>query len=229
MNGSALVIWGAGGHGKVVAEAAAATHKFSSIVFVDDNPARAGTLVASIMVLGTPGQQLAALLASGYCFAIAIGDNRIRARAFARALELGGTEATVVHPSAIVSPSAKIGAGTVIMPRVVVNAGATVDADSILNTGSIVEHDCRIGAHVHISPGAVLGGGVVVGEGAHLGLGAIALPGAVIGAGAIVGAGGVVLREAPAYSVMAGVPARPLQVAAGTVRPLEIREVAHEQ
>lgn len=204
MNG--LIIWGAGGHGKVVLEAAQAMGMYSHIAFVDDaiqeDPPFRGCSCL-------PASGLASLRERGYQYIIvAIGDNLVRAACYQRALETGYEGARVVHPSAVISPSARFGQGTVVMPRVVINADAEVGEDVILNTAVLVEHDCRIGSHAHLSPGVVLGGGVTVGRAAHLGLGAIALPGAVIGEDARVGAGAVVLEHAPAGATMAGVPAR---------------------
>src|SRR5260370_39773880 len=141
-------------------------------------------------------------------FIVAIGDNRARASCYARALEQGWTPATLIHPSAVVSPHSEISPGCVVLPRAVINAGAVVGLTSIVNTGAIVEHDCRLSSHVHISPSATLGGAVEVGAFAHVGIGACVLPGCRIGADSIVGAGAVILASIPDAVTAAGVPAR---------------------
>ena len=141
-------------------------------------------------------------------FIIAIGDNQARSRCYARALQQGWTPATLIHPSATVSPHSEISPGCVVLPRAVVNAGAVVGQNSIINTGAVVEHDCRLSSHVHISPAATLGGAVHVDAFAHVGIGACVLPGCRIGAGSIVGAGAVILTSIPEAVTAAGVPAR---------------------
>lgn len=193
-----LVLWGAGGHGAVVRDAALATSDFSTVSFMDDGP-------GSHLRGGSEG--LASLDPASHILLVSIGDNRSRARCFeiaARLLPL----ATVIHPSAIVSPSAHIGEGSVIMPRAVINAGAMIGRNSIVNTGAVVEHHCRIGDHTHVGPGAVLCGAARLGDFVLFGAGAVACPGAVIGYGAVVGAGAVVPKSADAHCISAGVPAR---------------------
>ena len=202
-----LLLWGAGGHAKVVLDCAVAARAFQDIAFIDDAPI--GEFCGH-PVLGTRAL-LAAVLRQGYSeILVSIGDNSIRAACFALALEHGLAGAIIIHPSATVSPSASIAAGTVIMPGAIVNAGARIGRNCIVNTAAIIEHDCIIGDHVHISPGVALGGGVRIGAMAHLGLGAIALPGAAIGERAIVGAGSVVLKTVAPATTVVGVPARVL-------------------
>jgi sugar O-acyltransferase (sialic acid O-acetyltransferase NeuD family) len=207
---SPLLIWGAGGHGKVVLDIARVTGHFDRIVFLDDDPAKGGLPFCDCQVLRGPGelQHLA-----GGAFVIAVGDNRRRARCFERAIAFGLLPTFLVHPTASISPSAGIGPGTVVMPLAIVNAGAVIGENCIVNSGAIIEHDCRIGAHVHVSPRAVLGGGVDVGPLAHLGLGAVVLPGAKVGAESVVGAGAVVVREVQPRSTVVGVPAKVLSYA----------------
>jgi sugar O-acyltransferase (sialic acid O-acetyltransferase NeuD family) len=197
-----LWLWGAGGHGKVVLDIARAMNRFDSIAFLDDDPRRAGAEFCGCPVFPTREQ------ARRGAIVIAIGSNQTRARCAALARERGWEPATLVHPSAIISPSARLGAGTVVMPRAVVNAGAVIGDNCIINTAAVVEHDCRIGDHVHLSPGVVLGGAVRVESFVHMGLGSIALPGSVIEACAVVGAGAVVLRAVPRGETVVGIPAR---------------------
>ena len=205
-----LLLWGAGGHGKVVLDVARSTRAFEIIAFIDDSADGEPATFCGCDVLGNPGL-LKSLAGPGYSsFVASIGDNSTRAACFARALAGGLTPATLIDPSAVISPSAKIGPGTVVMPRAVVNAGAVLGQDCIVNTGAIVEHDCIIGDHVHLAPGSILGGGVEVHAFAVVGLGAAVLPGAEIGEGAVVGAGAVVLEKVPPGVTVAGVPARVL-------------------
>jgi sugar O-acyltransferase (sialic acid O-acetyltransferase NeuD family) len=195
-----LVLWGAGGHGAVVRDTALATRGFSTITFVDDSGGPGSHMYGS-------SEGLSSLDPASHVLLVSIGDNRSRARCFeiaGRLLPL----ATVIHPSAIVSPSAQIGEGSVIMPRAVINAGAVIGRNSIVNTGAVVEHHCRIGDHTHVGPGSVLCGAARLGDFVLFGAGAVACPGAVIGYGAVVGAGAVVPKSADAHCISAGVPAR---------------------
>src|ERR1035441_7323858 len=206
---SGLILWGAGGHGKVVLDCAMLSSRFSPSAFLDD---AAGDTFCGHQVLGGR-DQLPRAAQRGFCmFLVAIGDNRVRARCFNMCAEHGLRPTTVVHPSAIVSPSALLSPGTVVMPRVVINAGVVIGKNCIINTGAIVEHDCQIGDHVHISPGVLLGGAVRVRDYAHIGIGAIALPSADIGEGAVVGSGALVLRTVAAGTTVVGVPAKVLSL-----------------
>jgi sugar O-acyltransferase (sialic acid O-acetyltransferase NeuD family) len=205
-----LIIWGAGGHGKVVLDIARATGLYREIIFVDDSCAASGGCFFDCELLPV-SEGFEALKARGHsCFVVAIGNNRDRERCFQEGIDRGLGPATLIHPTTVVSTSARIGDGTVVMPHVVVNAGAMIGRNCILNTGLIVEHDCHIGNHVHLGPGVVLGGGVTVEAYSLLGIGTIALPGTTIGAGAVVGAGAVILDSVPAGATSVGVPAKVL-------------------
>jgi sugar O-acyltransferase (sialic acid O-acetyltransferase NeuD family) len=205
-----LLIWGAGGHGKVVLDVALSSGHLQPIVFVDDDPERAGkSFCGFALVTGSGNLERF----RGALFMAAVGDNRLRARCFARAVAAGLVPATLIHLSAVVSPSADLGTGTVVMPGAVVNAGVMTGMNGIVNSGAIIEHDCILGNHVHIAPRATLGGNVLVGDFAHVGLGAAVLPSATVGAGCVVGAGAVVLRDVPTNSTVVGVPARVLKYA----------------
>jgi UDP-perosamine 4-acetyltransferase len=122
--------------------------------------------------------------------------------------EIGRSAKTVVHPTAYVSPSARLGEGVYIGPRAVVHTRAAVHDHAIINTGAIIEHESIVGVNAHVAPGAVLAGGCRVGPGALIGIGARLLPMLSVGDGCIVGAGAVVVRSVVEGTVV-GVPARP--------------------
>jgi sugar O-acyltransferase (sialic acid O-acetyltransferase NeuD family) len=207
-----LYIWGAGGHGRVVFDCAIAAGYHAE--FLDDNPRRHGPNVR-------PSDHGLALASAGDTpVHIAIGDNRVRAACFRTATACGLRTATLVHPAAIVSPSAAIGEGTLVMPGAFVNAGARVGRNVIVNTGAIVEHDCVVGDHVHLAPRSVLGGGVTVKSYTLFGIGAVALPGITVGEGVVVGAGAVVIADIENGLTVAGVPAVAISraISAGSAR-----------
>jgi acetyltransferase EpsM len=204
-----LVLWGAGGHGKVVLDIASAMGAFGAISFIDDASEGLAHEFCGCEV-SEASRYLQSLNKARSQYVVSIGRNELRAACFQRAFEHGLLPVTLVHPSAVISPSAQLDDGTVVMARAVINASAQVGKNCIVNTAAVVEHDCRVGDHVHLSPGVLLGGDVTVHSFAHVGIGAIALPGVEIGEGAIVGAGAVVLDSVPAGATYVGVPARPL-------------------
>src|SRR5689334_9700846 len=111
-----LLIWGAGGHGKVAADTALAMACYREITFVDDDPVRHGTHVLGLPVLGG-SKELAGLLSDRDELFIAIGNNSLRADAWQRVQPLNPRLATLLHPSATVSRFARVGKGTLVMPR----------------------------------------------------------------------------------------------------------------
>lgn len=208
------VILGAGGHAKVVIDCLKQSRAATLLMVLDKDKSRQGEKLLGVPIKG--GDELLPALArkNSPRFVIAlggIGDNRPRQRLFEAALKLGLKPLTVSHPMAIISLEASIGAGSVIMPGAIVNAGAVLGDNVIVNSGAIVEHDCLIGDHAHIATGAKLCSTVRVGKLAHIGAGAVIRQCLAIGEGAIIGAGAVVLKDVPAWTMAAGVPARQLK------------------
>lgn len=209
--GARFLLWGAGGHGKVMADLVRATGGLVA-GYADGDPARLGSVAeeGGARVVATQDDLLrhlrgGTLPEGATALALALGDNAVRLRCLA---EVGDAPLpALVHPSAVVSPSAVIGRGTVVMPRAVVNASARIGAGAIVNTGAIVEHDCIVEDGVHLSPAATLCGGVRVGRGSWVAAGSVVVPGIAIGPGAMVGAGAVVVRPVPAGAVVVGNPA----------------------
>lgn len=203
-----LVIYGAGGHAKVVCDAAQKAG-YQVVGFLDDHPEKHGHRWFGLPILG--GREV---LVKGFprdvYVVVGIGDNRARKQVASWVAEQGFTFATVVHPQAYIGPGVHLGPGTVVFAGVVVNADTYIGAHVILNTASSVDHDGHVGDFVHIAPGAHLGGHVTVGQGTLVGIGATVLPGKRLGAWSIVGGGAVVYRDIPDHTTVVGVPARPL-------------------
>lgn len=129
---------------------------------------------------------------------------------FDAVLARGGSLPVVVHPSAILSATATLGAGTVVSAGVIVQSDARIGRFCVLNTACTIDHDNVLGEGVSISPGVHTAGYVTIGDGAFVGLGAVIISGITVGARATVGAGAVVVRDVPEGSTVVGNPARPL-------------------
>ena len=124
---------------------------------------------------------------------------------------LGVAFATVVHPAAVVAPSARLGAGCIVSPGVVIGAQARIGEHVILNRGVLVGHHTEVGSCVTLSPAANVAGCVEVGDGAYIGMGATVIDRRKVGAGALVAAGAVVVRDVPGETRVQGVPARAVE------------------
>lgn len=205
---SGILILGASGHGKVVADIVLSSGH-SVIGFLDDDPRLVGTTVLGFPVLGGITSDVLRLYpADG--LVMGVGSNSARQRIVERLEQAARvTWLSFVHARASVSPFARIeGAGTIVGAASAISPAVVLGSHVIINTGAIVADDSRIGSYAHIAPGASLAGAVTVGEGALVGVGATVLPGRSIGAWATVGAGAVVVEDVPAGVVAKGVPAR---------------------
>lgn len=188
-----IYIYGASGHGKVVADIARAC-KYENIIFLDDSSENKFTTNLE-----------------KFDIIIAIGDNSIRKKLQQKVIDAGFNVVNLIHPSAILSPNANLKRGIVVMPNVVVNADATIKDGVILNTGCIVEHDCIIDDFVHLSPNVSLAGGVKVGELSHIGIGTSVIQKISIGKNTTIGAGAVVVRDIGDSVVAVGTPAKAIK------------------
>ena len=200
-----LLVIGAGGHARVVIDVIRAAG-FEPVAALDSSGAR--SRCNGVDVIG--GDDMAqSLFDKGLkrCV-IAIGDNQLRWKLGERLREIGFTFPPMCHPSAILSPSARIGDGTVIMPLAVVNAGAKVGRMVIVNTAAVIEHDCDVGDGAHVAPGSRLGGTVSIGTCTLVGIGSVVRPQAQIGDFAVIGAGSTVIEDIEGHHVATGSPAR---------------------
>lgn len=180
-----VVIFGAGGHAKVVVDIVEQARERFCISIVDQDKRRTGESFCGYTIHAS----LEDVSRDNYKVIVAIGCNIVRKKIYSEILLMDRDFFSAIHISAIISSKATVGSGTVIMPGVIVNADAHVGRHCILNTKCSIDHDCSIEDGVHIAPGATLCGNVVVGEGSFIGAASTILPNLKIGRNVIVGAG----------------------------------------
>ena len=198
-----LVIIGAGGHGKVLADNAQ-KNGYTDICFVDD---RAEDKCMEFPIVGTSAD-IPSMNDGKTDFVIGIGNNSVRKK-IAQTYDVNWV--SLIHPSAQIAVNVSVGRGTVVMAGAVINACATVGAHCIINTRAVIEHDNVIEDYVHISPNAALGGTVHIGEQTHIGIGATVINNIEICGNSIIGAGAVIVRNIEEAGTYVGVPARKIK------------------
>ena len=198
-------LYGASGHAKVIIDIIRSRNEELHLIF-DDDPAI--TQLMGEKVINEPARGTM----EGRTSIVAIGNNRTRKKVAAK---IGGDfHPFMAHASAVVSSSARIGAGTVIMANATVNPEARIGEHCIINSGAVVEHDVNLGDFVHISPNASIAGNVKIGEGSHIGTGACIIPGISIGRWVTVGAGAVIIKDIPEFAVVVGNPGKIVRISA---------------
>jgi sugar O-acyltransferase (sialic acid O-acetyltransferase NeuD family) len=219
--GGDLVLIGAGGFGRETAQAVRDLNRNGAqwrlVGFLDDDPARHGTVVDGTPILGGRNELRHLAGASVVVCTGRPGDYVSRLRIVG---ELGlplERYATIVHPAAVVSASSSIGHGSVLLSHVALTASVSVGAHVAIMPHATLTHDDVIEDFATIASGARLGGGVHVAKGAYVGAGALIGEHRTIGEFALVGMGAVVTRDVPAREVWVGVPARLMRAA--TVTP----------
>ncbi len=197
-----LMILGAGGHGRVVAEIALLSGKYTDIAFLDDKAPEATFPYAYVGKCEALAEYL------GTCdFFIAIGNVAIRRRLQTEVEEASGNIITLIHPSAVISKDVTIGKGTVIMAGAIVNTGAKIGNGVILNTASSVDHDCIVEDFCHVSVGAHLCGTVHLGVGTWIAAGATVINNVTVCPNCLVGAGATVTHDLQTAGIYMGTPA----------------------
>lgn len=196
-----LLITGASGHGKVVADIARLSG-YEDIGFLDDD--ETVLCCGNIPVIGRSRE---AMDMNRDAF-IAIGDNFIRRKLGEEYIHAGLYMPVLIHPGAVVSDDVKIGIGSVIMAGAVINPGAVIGKGVIVNTGSSIDHDCIIEDYCHISVGAHVCGTVAIGKGTWIGAGSIISNNISICKNCITGAGAVVVQDIEEPGIYVGIPAR---------------------
>lgn len=197
-----LIIVGAGGHGKVIADIAL-NMKYSDIEFLDDN-----TAIISCMGFPVSGKVSEANKNLDADFIVAIGDSSIREKVQRNLEEKNFEIKTLKHPKAVIGNDVIIGKGSVVMAGAVINSGTVIGKGCIVNTGATIDHDNMIGDFVHISVGAHLAGNVKIGRSTWIGAGAIISNNIEVCENVLIGAGAVVIKDIVEPGTYVGVPAR---------------------
>lgn len=199
-----LVIYGAGGHGRVVIDIALASQLEVAWV-LDDSPESAAIYG---IPLTRPDEFEWRTGAGSWNFLVAVGLNAKRANLYKQMCEWGGSPVNLIHPEAVLTERCQLNSGIAVMAGAVINPGARIGCNVVLNTSCSVDHDCVVADHAQLCPGVHLGGNVTVGELTMIGTGVSVIPGVQIGVGCEVGAGAVVTRDIPDNSLAVGVPAK---------------------
>ncbi len=193
-----IILYGVGGHAKVVLDCIEAQNNFKVVKILDDNKT----------VSEFRGKDVYHPLKDEFFtepIFISIGSNAVRKKIN----DIYHPKSPVIiHPSSVISSSVIIKSGTIIMPNVVINADSKIGKHCIINTSAVVEHDCEIENYVHISPNATLSGNIKINEGSWIGAGAVIKNNINIGKWSVIGAGAVVVNDVPDYAVVVGNPAK---------------------
>lgn len=207
------VIFGAGGHGRVVLDILLSARRYRPMGFLDSNPALHGRRIDGLPILGGLSA-LSGLASQGInSIIIAVGDNGVR-RGLAEEVDAAGFELiNAIHPSAYLAHNVSLGRNVVVAAGALVCAHCQVGDSVILNTGCIIDHETMVGTGAHVCPGARVAGRVTIEAGAFVGIGATVLQCLRIGYDAVVGGGAVVTRDVEPITTVVGVPANTVKVA----------------
>lgn len=192
-----IIIIGASGHGKVIADIAV-RNGYEDIVFLDDD-----SRISECAGYPVVGKASEAVDMTGDKI-VAIGNPQIRER-FQERLE---NVVILIHPDAVISRRVTIGAGSVVMAGAVINSDVVVGRGCIINTGASVDHDCQIGNYVHVSVGSHVAGTVTIDDRTWIGAGATVSNNVNICGDCMIGAGAVVIKDISIPGTYVGVPAK---------------------
>lgn len=200
-----LVIIGASGHGKVVADIGLHCG-YREILFLDDDDT-----MKFCMGFPVVGKSSDAERYKGCNFFVAVGNSNTRKRILEKLQRMQLNIVTLIHPDAVIADSVSVGIGTAVMAGVVINPDSKIENGCIINTGATVDHDNAIEDYVHVSAGAHLAGTVHVGKGTWIGAGAVVSNNVNICGNCMIGAGAVVVKDINEPGTYIGVPAKKVE------------------
>ena len=195
-----LIIIGASGHGKVVADIAL-RNGYKEIAFLDDDPG-----IKECVGFPVVGRVSDAEKYKNSNFIVAIGNSRIREKI--QKTISGLSLVTLIHPDAVINRRVTIGKGTVVAAGAVINSDSAIGEGCIINTCASVDHDNSIGDFVHVAVGAHLCGTVEIGNRTWIGAGATVSNNITICGECVIGVGAVVVNNLSIKGTYLGVPAR---------------------
>ncbi len=206
---TAIIIYGGGGHGKALIDLIRALGMYRIVGLVDDAVEHGG-LAAGATILGAPilggGKALPDIYAQGVRLAVnaigGISNIQVRIKVFRKLAENGFACPALVHPRALVEPSAALGPGAQVFAQAYVGSEARLGYGVIVNTGAIISHDCTLEDYVNISPGAMLAGNVQVGERSLVGMGVTVNLNVKIGTGVRIGNSAVIKADVPEGAIV---------------------------
>lgn len=202
-----LIIVGASGHGKVVADIAL-LNGYDEIYFLDDNPNIKS--LGNFQVIGS-FEKIFGLDSNEYGVFVGIGNASVRRRMQSKLEESGYNVVSLIHPSSVIAYDVEIGCGTVVMAGAVINSGSVIGKGCIINTSSSVDHDNNIGDYVHVSVAAHTAGTVSVGTNTWIGIGAVISNNISISRDVTIGAGAVVVKDICESGTYVGVPIKKIR------------------
>ncbi|HDX9632497.1 acetyltransferase [Bacillus cereus] len=202
-----ILIIGAGGHGKVIADIALKMNKWEYIAFLDDSENAKTSMGIEIIGESTDVSKFI----KDYDVFVAIGNNTIREKIQEQIESQGASIPVLIHPHAVIGKQVSLEAGTVVMAGAIINCCTKIGKGCIINTASTIDHDNVIEDYAHISPGANLAGAVRVGRSTWLGIGSVVSNNINISDKCKIGAGSVVIKDITELGTYVGVPARRIQ------------------
>jgi len=206
-----IVIFGAGGHCRVVLSMLSYYEEFKVIGIADRCRENIGQEIAG-GVIKYAWNDFDEIYRRGTRHAvIAVGDNRERKALFLTLKDAGFNVPTIIHPTAFVENNVRMNDGNVICVAANIGAMASVGDNCVLYTGSILDHEVELEDNVFIGPGCSIAGRVTIKEGSFIGIGSTIVEKIIIGRNATIGAGSVVIKDVPENAVVAGTPARSIK------------------
>ena len=205
-----IILIGGGGHCKSVINVIESTSQ--AILGILDMPEDVGSKVLSATVIGTDDDIPAYTDKAEFVITVGFIKNpTTRLKLYKKVKSAFGRFATVIAPTANVSPYAKIGEGTVVLHHASINADAIVGCNVIINSHANIEHDVLIDDHCHISTGVMINGGAQIGKACFIGSGAVIGNGVKVSDNVIIGAGSVVVKNISEPGTYYGNPLRKKQ------------------
>lgn len=202
-----LLIWGAGDQGTVTLNCAIAMNEYEQIDFLDFKE-KGHREISGFTIYEEGKEDIIQIFKKYDEVIVATGDNDLREKKMLQLIEMNIQLATIIHPTAIISPYAKISVGCTILAYAAININAYIGMGCIVNTGAIIEHDCIVKNFVNICPSVAMAGHVVIGNKTFMGIGSTVIDEVTIGENVTIGAGATVIGNISDNSVAVGVPAK---------------------